>query len=256
MEIAHLIDMDGVLVRGGLPIEGSIDFVRALVDDSRAFQVFTNNSKYTPEDHAHRLREMGFPLEPRHIYTSALATARFVTTQIPNASAYVIGDHGLTSALQAAGCRITAFSPDYVVLGDATSYHYEEIAAGSYLISAGARFIATNSDATAPTEKGLHPACGSVAALIAEATGMKPYFIGKPNSFMTRCALEKLGVDAGQTVLVGDRMDTDVLAGLEAGLRSVLVLTGVTSSADLPRFSFKPDLIVARLADLAGHAWV
>ncbi|ESZ07995.1 hypothetical protein X735_30505 [Mesorhizobium sp. L2C085B000] len=163
MEIAHLLDMDGVLVRGGMPIDGSIDFVRAFVEATRPFQVFTNNSKYTPEDHAHRLREMGFPVEPHHIYTSALATARFVSTQIPNASAYVVGDHGLTSALQTAGCRITAFSPDYVVLGDATSYHYEEIATGSHLISAGARFIATNSDATAPTERGLHPACGSVA---------------------------------------------------------------------------------------------
>lgn len=255
MKIAHLLDMDGVLVRGGAPVDGSVGFVRALVEDRRAFQIFTNNSKYTPEDHAHRLRGMGFPVEPHHIYTSALATARFVSTQIPNASTYVIGDHGLTSALQGVGCRITVFSPDYVVLGDATSYHYEQIATGAHLISAGAKFIATNSDPTAPTERGLHPACGSVAALIAEATGMKPYFIGKPNSFMTRCVLEKLGVSAEQTVLVGDRMDTDVLAGLESGMRSVLVLTGVTASADLPRFPFKPDLIVARLADLVDHTW-
>ncbi|MER8578473.1 HAD-IIA family hydrolase [Mesorhizobium sp. M1423] len=256
MKIAHLLDMDGVLVRGGVPIEGSVDFVGALVEDKRTFQVFTNNSKYTPEDHAFRLRRMGFPVEPHHIYTSALATARFVSTQIPGASAYVIGDQGLTSALQAVGCRTTAFSPDYVVLGDATSYHYEEIAAGARLISAGARFIATNSDPTAPAETGLHPACGAVAAVITSATGMQPYFIGKPNSFMTRCVLEKLGVGAEQTVLVGDRMDTDVLAGLESGMRSVLVLTGVTASADLSRFPFKPDLIVDRLADLAGHIWV
>ena len=255
MEIAHLLDMDGVLVRGGMPIEGSVDFVRVLVEDRRAFQIFTNNSKYTPEDHAYRLRGMGFPVEAHHIYTSALATAQFIGTQIPNASVYVIGDHGLTSALQGTGCRITAFSPDYVVLGDATSYHYEEIAIGAHLISAGARFVATNSDTTAPTEKGLHPSCGAVAALIAEATGMKPYFIGKPNSFMTRCVLDNLGAGPKQTVLVGDRMDTDVLAGLEAGCRSVLVLTGVTASGDLVRFPFKPDLVVDRLADLAHHEW-
>ncbi|TIW88476.1 MAG: HAD-IIA family hydrolase, partial [Mesorhizobium sp.] len=222
MEIAYLLDMDGVLVRGGIPIEGSADFVGALVESMRAFQIFTNNSRYTPEDHAHRLRGIGFPIEPHHIYTSAMATARFVSEQLPGASVYAIGDQGLIAALQAAGCRLTVFSPDYVVLGDADSYHYEAIAKGAQLVSAGARFVATSPDPAVPAEKGLHPACGAVAALIAEATGMKPYFIGKPNSFMTRCALERLRVSAEQTVLVGDRMDTDVLAGLESGMRSVL----------------------------------
>ncbi|ESX79409.1 HAD-IIA family hydrolase [Mesorhizobium sp. LSHC414A00] len=255
MEIAHLLDMDGVLVRGGAPIEGSVDFVRALVKGMRAFQIFTNNSRYTPEDHAHRLRGKGFPVEPHHIYTSAMATARFVSEQLPGATVYAIGEQGLLSALQAAGCRFTVFSPDFVVLGDADSYHYEEIVTGAQLISAGARFIATSPDPAVPAEKGLHPACGAVAALIAEATGMKPYFIGKPNPFMTRCALEKLGVRAEQTVLVGDRMDTDVLAGLESGMRSALVLTGATAPADVARFPFRPDLIVDRLADLAGHLW-
>ncbi|ARP64328.1 HAD family hydrolase [Mesorhizobium sp. WSM1497] len=255
MNIAHLLDMDGVLVRGGEPIEGSVDFVRILVEDMRAFQIFTNNSRYTPEDHAHRLRRMGFPVEPHHIYTSAQATGRFVSKQLPGASAYAIGDQGLLSALQAAGCRFTVFSPDFVVLGDADSYHYEEIVTGAQLVSAGSRFLATSPDPAVPAEKGLLPACGAVAALIAEATGMKPYFIGKPNSFMTRCALEKLGVKAEQTVLVGDRMDTDVLAGLESGMRSALVLTGATAPADVARFPYKPDVIVARLSDLADHTW-
>ncbi|RVD30985.1 HAD-IIA family hydrolase [Mesorhizobium sp. M4B.F.Ca.ET.017.02.2.1] len=255
MEIAHLLDMDGVLVRGGAPVEGSVDFVRALVEDMRSFQIFTNNSRYTPEDHAHRLRGIGFPVESHHIYTSAMATARFVSQQLPGASVYAIGDQGLVSALQAAGCRLTVFSPDYVVLGDADSYHYEEIAKGAQLVSAGARFIATSPDPAVPAEKGLHPACGAVAALIAETTGMKPYFIGKPNSFMTRCALERLRVSAEQTVLVGDRMDTDVLAGLEAGMRSALVLTGATALADVARFPFKPNLVVSRLSDLTDHTW-
>ncbi|AZO05137.1 MULTISPECIES: HAD-IIA family hydrolase [unclassified Mesorhizobium] len=255
MEIAYLLDMDGVLVRGGTPIEGSADFVGALVESMRAFQIFTNNSRYTPEDHVHRLRMMGFPVEPHHIYTSALATARFVTEQLPGASVYGIGDQGLMSALQAVGCRFTVFSPDFVVLGDADSYHYEEIVTGARLLSAGARFIATSPDPSVPAEKGVHPACGAVAALIAEATGMKPYFIGKPNSFMTKCALEKMGVRAEQTVLVGDRMDTDVLAALQSGMRSALVLTGATAKADVARFPFRPDVIVDRLADLADHSW-
>jgi NagD protein len=255
MELAHLLDMDGVLVRGGAPVEGSADFVRALVENMRAFQIFTNNSRYTPEDHAHRLRGLGFPVEPHHIYTSALATARFVNEQLPGASVYAIGDQGLISALQAAGCRFTVFSPDYVVLGDADSYHYEEIATGARHVSAGARFIATSPDPAVPAEKGLHPACGAVAALISEATGIKPYFIGKPSSFMTRCALERLGVGAEQTVLVGDRMDTDILAGLESGMRSALVLTGATALTDVAQFPFKPDVIVDRLADLANHRW-
>lgn len=256
MEFAHLLDMDGVLVRGGAPVEGSVDYVRALVEDMRAFQIFTNNSRYTLEDHAYRLRGMGFPVEPDHIYTSALATARFVSEQLPGASVYAIGDLGLISALQTAGCRFTVFSPDCVVLGDADSYHYDEIATGARLISAGARFIATSPDPVVPAEKGLHPACGAVAALISEATRIKPYFIGKPNSFMTRCAMERLGVSAEQTVLVGDRMDTDILAGLESGMRSALVLTGATASADVAHFPFRPDVIVDRLSDLAGHRWV
>lgn len=255
MDVAHLLDMDGVLVRGGVPVEGSIDFVRVLVEDRRPFQIFTNNSRYTPEDHAHRLRAIGFPVDPHHIYTSALATARFVSEQLPGASVYAIGDQGLISALQAVACRFTMFSPDYVVLGDADSYHYEEIARGAQLISAGARFIATSPDPSVPAEKGLHPACGAVAALIAEATGRKPYFIGKPNSFMTRCALERLGVSPEQTVLVGDRMDTDILAGLESRMRSALVLTGATASTDVAHFPFRPDVIVDRLADLADHIW-
>ncbi|MDX8457893.1 HAD-IIA family hydrolase [Mesorhizobium humile] len=255
MEIAYLLDMDGVLVLGGVPVEGSVGFVRALVENMRAFQIFTNNSRYTPEDHAHRLLGMGFPIEPHHIYTSAMATARFVSEQLPDASVYAVGDLGLMSALQAAGCRFTVFSPDFVVLGDADSYHYEEIVTGARLLCAGARFIATSPDPSVPAEKGMHPACGAVAALIAEATGFKPYFVGKPNSFMTRCALEKMGVTAEQTVLVGDRMDTDVLAGLESGMRSALVLTGATARADVARFPFRPDVIVDRLADLADHIW-
>jgi NagD protein len=250
MIIAHLLDMDGVLVRGGQPVAGSVDYVAGLVAKGEPFQIFTNNSRFTPEDHAKRLTAAGFPVQPEHIYTSALATARFVELQKPGSSAYVIGDHGLVEALQRAGCRITEFGPDFVVLGDTTSYHYEQIATGAELVAKGAWFLATNPDATGPTERGFHPACGAVAALIEKATGRQPYFVGKPNPFMVRCALDRLGVRAADTIMIGDRMDTDVLAGLESGLKTALVLTGVTTRADIERFPFRPDHVVECLADL------
>jgi NagD protein len=255
MIVTHLLDMDGVLVRGEQPIVGSVDYVTALVAAAKPFQIFTNNSRFTPEDHAERLRAIGFPVSPEHVYTSALATARFIEMQKPGSSAYVIGDHGLVEALRSVGCRITELTPDFVVLGDTTAYHYEQIATGAQLVAKGAWFLATNPDATGPTEKGFHPACGAVAALIEKATGRQPYFVGKPNSFMMRSALDRLGVGAANTILVGDRMDTDIIAGLESGLKTALVLTGVSTVADMERFPFKPDLVIERLADLS-HALV
>ena len=171
--------------------------------------------------------------------------------QRPGASAYVIGDHGLVEALQRTGCRITEFAPDFVVLGDTVSYHYEQVAAGANLVGNGARFLATNPDAIGPTERGFHPACGAIAALIETATGRRPYFVGKPNPFMMRGALDRLRVSAAETILVGDRMDTDVIAGLGLGLKTALVLTGVTTRADIERFPFRPDHVIERLADLA-----
>lgn len=247
---AHLLDMDGVLVRGGQPIAGSADYVAGLLADRKPFQILTNNSRFTPEDLATRLSAVGFPVQPEHIYTSALATARFIELQRPGSSAYVIGDHGLVDALQRAGCRITEFAPDFVILGDTTSYHYEQIVIGAHLVADGALFLATTPDVNCPSERGLHPACGAVAALIEKATGRQPYFVGKPNSFMMRLALERLGVRAADTIMVGDRMDTDVVAGLELGLKTALVLTGVTKRADIARFPFRPEHVVERLADL------
>ncbi|MER9775504.1 HAD-IIA family hydrolase [Mesorhizobium sp. M0220] len=250
MVVAHLLDMDGVLVRGGQAIAGSVDYVARLVAEGWPFQIFTNNSRFTPEDHAKRLRAAGFPVRPEHVYTSALATAQFVESQRPGSSAYVIGEHGLVEALRQTGCRITEFDPDFVIVGDTVSYHYEQIATGAGLVAKGAWFLATNPDATGPTERGFHPACGSVAALIEKATGRQAYFVGKPNAFMMRGALNRLRVQAGDTVMVGDRMDTDVIAGLESGLKTALVLTGVTTRADVERFPFRPDHVLERLADL------
>ncbi len=250
MIAAHLLDMDGVLVRGGEPIPGSVEYVAGLVERSVPFQIFTNNSRFTPEDHAGRLNAVGFPLTAEHIYTSALATAHFIKLQKPGASAFVIGDHGLAAALQEAGCRLTEMAPDFVVLGDTVSYHYEQIATGAHLVAGGARFLATNPDVNGPTERGLHPACGAVAALIEKATGRQPYFVGKPNPFMMRSALDRLGVRASDAIMVGDRMDTDVVAGLELGLVTALVLTGVTQREDIDRFPFRPNHVIERLADL------
>lgn len=253
--IFYLLDMDGVLVVGSRAIEGSIGFVKWLIEERRPFQIFTNNSRFTPSDLAERLRAIGFPIMTEHIYTSALATSHFIMKQNAAASAFIIGENGLTCALREAGCRITDVAPDYVVLGEAVSYDYEKIATGVHLVHGGARFIATNPDVAGPTERGLHPACGAVAALIAQATGRKPYFIGKPNPFMMRSVLDKLQAHVKDSVMVGDRIDTDVVAGLESGLRTVLVLTGVSSRGDLERFPFRPDLVVEKLADLRSHAW-
>ncbi|RWI04345.1 HAD-IIA family hydrolase [Mesorhizobium sp.] len=244
MILAHLLDMDGVLIRSGQPIAGAVDYVAELVAKGAPFQIFTNNSRFTPEDHAVRLRAAGFPVQPEHIYTSALTTARFVELQKPRSSAYVIGDHGLVEALQ----PDNGIYPDFVVLGDSTSYHYEQIATGAELVAQGAWFLATNPNTTGPTERGFHPACGAVAALIEKATGRQPYFVGKPNPFMMRSALDRLGVRAADTIIVGDRMDTDVLAGLESGLKTVLVLTGITTQADIVRF--RPNHVVECLANL------
>lgn len=250
MTVPHLLDMDGVLVLGGQPIEGSVDYVTELVATRTPFQILTNNSRFTPEDHAERLRAVGFPVQPEHIYTSALATARFVEQRKPGSSAYVIGGHGLVEALRCAGCRITEVAPDFVVLGDTISHHYEQIATGAHFVAQGAWFLATNRDVNCPTERGLHPACGAVAALIENATGRQPYFVGKPNPFMMRAALQRLGMQAADAIMVGDRMDTDVVAGLELGARTALVLTGATKQADIERFAFRPDHVIERLSDL------
>lgn len=250
MSVAHLLDMDGVLVRGRQPIAGSADYVARLVATGKPFQIFTNNSSLTPENHAKHLRAVGFPVEPEHIYTSALATARYVEIQKPGASAYVIGEHGLVDALQRADCRITEIAPDFVVLGDSISYDYQQIVTGADLVAQGAHFLATNPDVNCPTERGLRPSCGAVAALIGKATGRQPYFVGKPNAFMIRGALDRLGLRADHTIVVGDRMDTDIVAGLESGLQTALVLTGVTARADLERFPFRPHNVIECLADL------
>jgi NagD protein len=248
-----LTDMDGVLVHEEVPIPGAQEFIEALKSSGRQFLVLTNNSIFTPRDLRARLLGSGIDVPEESIWTSALATAGFLESQRPGGTAFVIGEAGLTTALHAAGYTLTEHAPDYVVLGETRSYSFERIARAIQLIAAGARFIATNPDPTGPSPSGLLPATGSVAALITRATGVDPYFVGKPNPLMVRSALNAIDAHSETTVMVGDRMDTDVVAGIEAGLETVLVLTGVTSRRDVDRFPYRPSRIVESVADLVDE---
>ena len=245
-----LMDMDGVLVREEHAIPGAGRFLERLTELGTPFLVLTNNSIYTRRDLAARLRTSGLEVPEESIWTSALATARFLDDQRPNGSAFVIGEAGLTTALHEAGYTLTDREPDYVVLGETRTYSFERITRAIRLVGDGARFIATNPDATGPSPDGPLPATGSVAALISRATGIAPYFVGKPNPLMMRSALNAIDAHSETAAMVGDRMDTDVVSGLEAGLEAILVLTGVTTREDAERHPFRPSRIVESIADL------
>jgi NagD protein len=244
------MDMDGVLVREEHAIPGAPEFLARLRETGTPFLVLTNNSMYTARDLAARLRTSGLDVPEDAIWTSALATARFLSDQRPGGTAFVIGESGLTTALHDAGYTLTETDPDYVVLGETRTYSFERIAKAIRLILAGARFIATNPDNVGPTPDGPLPATGSVAALVRNATGVEPYFVGKPNPLMMRSALNAIEAHSESTAMIGDRMDTDIVSGLEAGLYTVLVLTGVTQREDTERFPFRPSQIVESVADL------
>jgi NagD protein len=245
-----LTDMDGVLVHEDRAIPGAADFIDALRDTGRRFLVLTNNSIFTPRDLKARLLASGLDVPEGAIWTSALATAQFLDDQRPRGSAYVIGEVGLTTALHEVGYVLTDRSPDYVVLGETRNWSFEAITTGIRLIGAGARFIATNPDPTGPSAFGPLPATGSVAALITKASGVNPYFIGKPNPLMMRSALNRIEGHSETTVMIGDRMDTDVISGLEAGLRTVLVLSGSTAQSEVERYPYRPTRIVDSIADV------
>jgi NagD protein len=248
-----LMDMDGVLVHEEHAIPGADRFLARLRELGLPFLVLTNNSIYTRRDLSARLAQSGLEVPEESIWTSALATARFLETQRPGGTAFVIGEAGLTTALHSAGYTLTERAPDYVVLGETRTYSFERIAQAIRLIGAGARFIATNPDPTGPTPDGPLPATGSVAALISRATGVEPYFVGKPNPLMMRSALNAIDAHSETTAMVGDRMDTDVVSGLEAGMATVLVLTGSTSREQAERFPYRPSRIVDSIADLVDE---
>jgi NagD protein len=245
-----LMDMDGVLVHEQSPIPGAERFLARLRELGLPFLVLTNNSIYTRRDLSARLRGIGLDVPEEAIWTSALATARFLEDQRPGGSAFVIGEAGLTTALHAAGYTLTERDPDYVVLGETRTYSFERITQAIRLVAEGARFIATNPDPTGPTPDGPVPATGSVAALISRATGVDPYFVGKPNPLMMRSALNAIDAHSESAAMVGDRMDTDVVSGLEAGMHTVLVLTGITQREETERFPYRPSRIIDSIADL------
>ncbi len=245
-----LTDMDGVLVHEDQAIPGAAEFITRLVEMERRFLVLTNNSIYTPRDLRARLSRSGIELPEEVIWTSALATAAFLADQRPGGSAYVVGESGMTTALHEVGYTMTERDPDYVVLGETRTYSFEAITKAIRLIDAGSRFIATNPDASGPSPEGLMPATGSVAALITQATGRKPYFVGKPNPLMMRSALNRIDAHSETTAMIGDRMDTDVVSGLEAGLRTILVLTGSTRREQVEHFPYRPTRIVDSIADV------
>jgi len=248
-----LMDMDGVLVHDEQAIPGAADFIDALRERATPFLVLTNNSIYTRRDLAARLRTSGLHVPEEAIWTSALATGRFLETQRPGGSAFVIGEAGLTTALHEAGYTLTERDPDYVVLGETRTYSFERITRAIRLIHGGARFIATNPDPTGPAPGGPLPATGSVAALVSRATDVAPYYVGKPNPLMMRSALNVIEAHSETTAMIGDRMDTDVVSGLEAGLETILVLTGVTTREDAERFSYRASRIVDSVADLVDE---
>jgi NagD protein len=248
-----LMDMDGVLVHEEQAVPGADRFLAKLRERELPFLVLTNNSIYTRRDLAARLRASGLEVPEESIWTSALATAGFLEAQRPGGTAFVIGEAGITTALHQSGYTMTERDPDYVVLGETRTYSFERITRGIRLIAAGARFIATNPDTIGPSPDGPLPATGSVAALISRATGVQPYFVGKPNPLMMRSALNAIDAHSEDTAMIGDRMDTDIVAGLEAGLEAILVLSGVTTPQEAERFPYRPSRIVDSVADLVDE---
>lgn len=247
-----LTDMDGVLVHEDQALPGAAELIQQWLDTETPFLVLTNNSIFTARDLAARLHASGIDVPEQAIWTSALATAAFCRSQIPGGSAFVIGEAGLTTALHEAGFIMTETEPDFVVVGETRNYSFEAITKAIRLIGAGSRFIVTNPDATGPSAEGPLPATGAIAALISKATGRDPYVVGKPNPMMFRSAMNKIGAHSENTGMIGDRMDTDIVAGIEAGLHTVLVLTGISDQAEIERYPFRPDEVISGVRELVS----
>lgn len=245
-----LIDMDGVLVHEGTALKGAKEFLEKLEKKKTPHLILTNNSIFTPRDLSERLHNSGLEIPEDRIWTSALATASFLESQSADRKAYVVGEAGLTNALYEAGFVMTPTDPDFVVLGETRTYSFEAITTAIRLIEKGARFIATNPDATGPSEEGPIPATGAVAALITKATGREPFYCGKPNPIMLRHGLNKIQAHSEETSIVGDRLDTDIKAGTEAGLDTYLVLTGSTKKSEVDMYPYRPNHVYDSIADI------
>ncbi|HOW84204.1 MAG TPA: HAD-IIA family hydrolase [Spirochaetota bacterium] len=249
-EKAFIIDMDGVINKGSSLIPGAREFVDRLQRGSFKYLFLTNNSYHTPGELKARLAKIGIDVEEEHFYTSAMATASFLKYQQPHSSAYVIGGRGLLEELRKIDVRLTNEKPDYVIVGETEEYDYARIVEATLLIQEGARFIATNPDLTGPTRRGPVPACGALVAPIQKVTGVAPYFLGKPNPAMMYWARKKLGVHSASCFMIGDRMDTDIVGGLESGMTSCLVLSGVTTKKQADHFPYKPDYIFNNVGEI------
>jgi NagD protein len=246
-----ICDMDGVIYRGKELVSGARDFVKRLHDSNTRFLFLTNNSEQTPIDLKRKLESMGVEnLTEDNFITSAMASAIFLSEQKPHGSAYVIGGAGLTSELYKVGYSITESKPDYVVVGKTSTFNFQMLKKAVQLIHDGARFIGTNPDVVDPTETGLEPACGAILASIEHATGVKPYIIGKPNALMMTIARKKLDARSSETIMIGDRMDTDIIAGLEAGMTTCLVLSGVTAQTMIDHFAYRPTHIFNNVGEI------
>ena len=242
-----ICDMDGVLYHGNHLLPGVIDFIGWLQAEQKKFLFLTNSSERSPRELHHKLLRLGLDVSEDHFYTSALATATFLAGQHPNGSVYVIGEGGLTNALYDAGLTNNDINPDYVVVGESQDYTYDRICRAVRLVLGGAKLIGTNPDLTGPVEGGLVPATGALMAPIELATGSKAYYVGKPNPLIMRNALKKLGCRREDSIIIGDRMDTDIIAGIESEIETVLVLTGVSKEADLGRFAYRPHHVLRDL---------
>ncbi len=250
VEKSYILDMDGVLVSGRTMIPGADRFIERLKTLEIPYLVLTNNPIYTPGDLSHRLQTIGLSIPAERIFTSAMATARFLHSQKPDGTAYVVGESGLTTAIHEMGYVITDTRPDYMVLGETLAYNMETITKAMRLVASGVAFIATNPDPSGPSESGITPACGAMAALIEKATGVSPFFVGKPNPLMMRTALNYLNLHSENTVMVGDRMDTDIIAGVESGLETILVLSGVTTRQQAERFPYQPTRVLESVSKI------
>lgn len=254
MTAAYLIDMDGVIYRGTKVIPGAREWIDQLLEANTPFLFVTNNSQRTRRDMAIKLVRMGFAVEERHIFTCAMATARYLARHKPNGTAYVIGEGGLLQALHHNGYAIVDHDPDYVVVGEGRTFSCEIIEAAVRMIMNGAKLVATNLDPNCPTQHGIRPGCGAIVSMLESATGRKAFSVGKPSPVMFRFACDELGVEPEQTTMIGDTMETDILGGVQIGCETVLVLSGGTNRGDLDRFAFSPDRVISSVADLRSNS--
>ena len=248
--------MDGVIYRGKELIPGATDFIARLREQDIPFMFLTNNSQRTRRDVATKVQRMGIDIEEGHVFTCAMATARFLAKQLPGGTAYVIGEGGLLQALHTNGYAIVDHDPDYVVVGEGRTMTFEMVEAATRMILDGAKLIATNLDPNCPTNHGMRPGCGAIVAMLETATGVKAFSVGKPSPVMMRMARKELGLDADETTMIGDTMETDIIGGVQLGYHTVLVLTGSTKRDDLARYAYRPEIVVDSIASLIDHEWL